>query len=151
MALITSSEVINLAFSSVEQITPGIVKETKIEAAQERYIRPAFGEEMYDAMTAGRYPEFVNDYLKPTLAYFVRHDLIPEVSTPVGNTGAMVPSANHANAATDKQRELAMDSAMNSANALLGKAIRHIEAHRDGFPEYKPTIKCPSIRGGIVF
>ena len=110
MVLITSSEVIDLAFSSVEQITPGIIKETKIEAAQERYIRPAFGE-MYDAMTEGRYPEFVNTYLKPALAYFVRHDVIPEVSTPIGNTGAMLPYANHANAATDKQRELAMDSA----------------------------------------
>ena len=51
-----------------EQITPGIIKETKIEAAQERYIRPAFGE-MYNAMTEGRYPEFVNTYLKPALAY----------------------------------------------------------------------------------
>ena len=62
MVLITSNEVIDLAFSSVEQITPGIIKETKIEAAQERYIRPAFGE-MYNAMTEGRYPEFVNTYL----------------------------------------------------------------------------------------
>lgn len=34
MVLITSNEVIDLAFSSVEQITPGIIKETKIEAAQ---------------------------------------------------------------------------------------------------------------------
>ena len=84
--LITSQQVIDLAFAANEKITPVSIKETKIDAAQEKYIRPVLGK-LYDALVAGKYPELLKDYIQPALAYYVRYSSIPDLALKLNDKG----------------------------------------------------------------
>jgi len=150
--LISSKEVLDLAFSSVDHMTEGVIKETKIEAAQEKFLRPVFGK-MFENMVGGGYAEFVDGYIKKPLAYYVRYGVIPDMSIKMGNTGPMAAYTDHANAATDKQREMLRKQAIDDADALLRKAVRYMEAHPDEFPDYElgGNVQRKVItRGGII-
>lgn len=61
--LATPQQVIDLAFAANEKITPVSIKETKIDAAQEKYIRPVLGK-LYDALLDGKYPELLDNYVR---------------------------------------------------------------------------------------
>lgn len=153
MMLITASEVISMAFTSVEQVKPEIINSTKIIAAEQQYLRPVFGK-LYDAMVDGQYDDFVAEYIRPALAYYVRYGVIPDLSISLGNTGAMTFGTQHSSSASDKQRQMLRSQAIADADALICRAIRHIEANKEMFPEYevKENIKKKtSIKGGFIF
>lgn len=150
--LITAQQVIELAFSAVDQITPSAIKETKIDAAQETFLRPALGD-LYAAMLDGRYPDFVKDYICPALAYYVRYAVIPDLALKLNNSGAQVMIPMHSNAATDKQRTEMRQQAKTDADALLDKATRFLCDRADEFPEYDPQRNIrnrTNTNGGII-
>lgn len=150
--LITVQEVIKYAFSSFSQITPDIINETKIVAAQEQYIRPVFNE-LYVAMIDGKYTELVNTFIKPALAYYVRYGVLPDISVQMGNNGLQTSYTAHTNAASDKQRETLRMQAMSDANSLLDVAVRYVESNKDLFSEYAPRENArhkTKIAGGII-
>ncbi|WP_304708305.1 hypothetical protein [uncultured Rikenella sp.] len=93
MQLIQPEEVVGLAFAADDPIDPANVREMRIEAAQLRYIRPAFGDAMYESMRQERYPEFVYTFVKPALAHFVRYELIVELAVRSADRGVVRPSA----------------------------------------------------------
>lgn len=138
--IITPEKVIKLAFSPSDQITPTAIKETKIDAAQEQFIRPVLGEGLLQVLLEERYAKFLEDYILPALAYYVRYAIIPDLSLKLNNAGAQVFNGVHSSAATDKQRAEMRQQARADANALLDKAVRYIESHRDEFPEYAPEM-----------
>lgn len=150
--LITSQQVIDLAFAANEKITPVSIKETKIDAAQEKYIRPVLGK-LYDALVAGKYPELLKDYIQPALAYYVRYSSIPDLALKLNDKGAQLYTAEYANSATDKQRAEMRQQAKDDANALLDKAVRYISEKKTEFPEYdcRENIRNKVIsNGGII-
>lgn len=150
--LITPGEVVDLAFSPADQITPTSIKETKIDAVQQKYLRSALGP-LFNALSDGEYPELLCEYIKPALAYFVRYAVVPDLSLKLNDIGAQVYNQMHANAATDKQRAEMRQQAKDDANALLDKAQRYIECNRDKFPEYDPDMnirKSVLLNGGII-
>lgn len=136
--IITPEQVVELAFSTSDQITPAAIKKTKIDAAQEKFIRPALGR-LYDVLIEGQYPELAEEYIRPALAYYVRYTIIPDLALKLNDKGALSHFTDHSNAATDKQRAEMRQQAKDDAAALLDKAIRHIEEHNDDFPEYAPN------------
>lgn len=150
--LITPKEVIDLAFSQTDQLTSGAVKETKIIAAQEEYLSPVFNG-LYSVMIEGKYSGFVEEYIKPALAYFVRYGMIPDMSIQVGNGGLYHNRQDYSSGSTDKQRDLLRTQALKDGNSLLKKALRYLECNRVLFPEYDPhcnirkRVKYP---GGII-
>ena len=150
--LISAQEVVDLAFTTADQIKSTSINDTKIEAAQEKFIRPAVGA-LYDALIAGKYEALVSDYIKPALAYWVKYTVIPDLSIKIGDKGANVFTPDHAQAATDKQRAEQREQARDDAQSLMNKAIRHIEANTDMFPEYD-LIDVPNkgrrFYGGLV-
>lgn len=101
--LATPQQVIDLAFAANEKITPVSIKETKIDAAQEKYIRPVLGK-LYDALLDGKYPELLDNYVRPALAYYVRYSVIPDLALKLNDKGAQTYFSEYANTATDKQR-----------------------------------------------
>lgn len=135
--LITPQQVINLAFSSLDQITQDAIKETKIDAAQEVFLRPVLGE-MFDALVDGKHSEFLHEYIHPALAYYVRYAIIPDLSLKLNNAGAQLFNSMHSVSASNQNRMEMRQQARDDANALLDKAIRYITANKDKFPEYKP-------------
>lgn len=94
MQLITQEDVLSLAFSPDDAIDPAHIREARIEAAQLRYIRPAFGEAMYRRMILEQYRDFVCGYIKPALAHFVRYELIGELAVRASDRGIVRPSSS---------------------------------------------------------
>lgn len=90
MLLITSSEVISLAFNAREQISTMSIRPLKIDIAQEHFIRPRFGDLLFDRMCEGQYADFVDRYIKPALAHYVRYGVIDELSVGISDNGAIV-------------------------------------------------------------
>lgn len=93
MQLIQPEEVLGYAFSPDDPIAPSHVRPSRIEAAQLRYIRPAFGDAMYRKMLLERYDEFVSGYIKPALAHYVRYELIGELAVRASDHGVVRPSS----------------------------------------------------------
>ena len=93
MQLIIPDEVLSLAFSPDDPIDPAHVRSARIEAAQLRYIRPAFGDSMYHNMEMERYDPFVSQYIKPALAHYVRYELIAELAVRASDRGVVRPSS----------------------------------------------------------
>lgn len=150
--LITSQQVIDQAFAANEKVTPGSIKETKIDAAQEKYIRPVLGK-LYEALLDGKYPELLEEYIAPALAYYVRYSVIPDLALKLNDKGAQTYFGEYANTATDKQRAEMRQQAKDDANALLDKAVRYVAGNKAEFPEYdcRENIRNKVIsNGGII-
>lgn len=94
MLLITPAEVIRMAFTPREIINPESVRTLKIDIAQEHFIRPRVGDDMFEEMTDGLHTEFVEEYIKPALAQFVRYGVITEMAVKMDNNGALVYSSS---------------------------------------------------------
>lgn len=90
MLLITAEEVITHAFTLREQITTRSIRPLKIDIAQERYIRPRFGNEFFDQMCQGKFADFVERYIKPALAQYVRYAMVEELSVQLNENGAII-------------------------------------------------------------
>ncbi len=90
MLLITPNEVVSLAFMGREMIDPLAIRALKIDIASEQYIRPRMGDTLYNELKNGEYDEFVSEYIKPALAYYVRASIIDELSIRISDNGAIV-------------------------------------------------------------
>jgi hypothetical protein len=150
--LVEAKEVLILAFSQYDHIDEQAILETKIRAAEDKFIRPVLNG-VYFAMLAGKYINFCNEFIKPALAYFVKYSIIPDLSVKIGNSGAQTVYTQFSDAATDKQREILRTQALDDGNQHLNIAVRYIEDHIKDFPEYqknKNEQKRTSILGGII-
>lgn len=89
MLFITQREVVDLAFSPLDGLTPTGIRLSKIAVAQERFIRPPLGENFYDQLNDAVYVDFLKQYIKPALAHYVRYELISELALRVGDDGVV--------------------------------------------------------------
>ncbi|MEI8006034.1 MAG: hypothetical protein WCI48_07490 [Bacteroidota bacterium] len=76
MSLITSSEVITLAY--VTEIDPTMIKSEVIQTAELKYVKPILTAALYDDIVAslGDYTTLITSYIKPCLAFFVKYAMI---------------------------------------------------------------------------
>lgn len=119
MQLIIPDEVLSLAFSADDPIEPAHVRPARIEAAQLRYIRPAFGDGMYRSMEQERYDTFVDQYIKPALAHFVRYELIAELAVRAGDSGVVRPSSEESRQSTTATKSDTTNRTDNSTTEQL--------------------------------
>ncbi len=94
MQLITTNEVISYAFSRRELVTSSSINLCRIHIAQERYIAPRLGYELYDKICNGEFRDFTDIYIKPALAHYVRYLLIDEIQIQIGDNGCLVFSGH---------------------------------------------------------
>lgn len=73
-----------------EKIALDSIRPVKIDIAQELFIRPMFGDTMFQRLLKGDHEQFVVDYLHPALAHFVRYAVVDELSVQVTDNGALV-------------------------------------------------------------
>jgi hypothetical protein len=100
----------------------------------------------------GEYTDFVDEYIKPPLAYYVRYLVLPGVSIQLSNMGAFIPENDFSKGATNRQRDTLRQSALMIAEPLMEKAIRFICDNPSDFPDYKKKNKKQSrVKGGIIF
>jgi len=86
--LISSAEALSLAFTPAEFQREELIPAVTIETAQLRYLKPAFGP-LYDCLNEPRYEAFVERYVKPALACYVRALVIDARAAAVGQTALL--------------------------------------------------------------
>ena len=76
MSLITSSEVISLAY--VTELDPTMIKSEVIQTAELKYVKPVMTSALYDDVVTnpGDYSTLITSYIKPCLAFFVKYAMI---------------------------------------------------------------------------
>ena len=151
-ALITAQEVIDISFIGEENIKTNRIKDSVILSAQEKYLRDKFPG-LYDKFLEGEYSDFVKEYIKSPLAYFVRYLILPNIGIQMSNMGINIPHNDFSKGASDRQRDTLRQSALMIAEPLIENAIRYINEHEVDFPEYKRNIKKTTnrVKGGIIF
>lgn len=150
--LISSEEILEIAFPSTELPRPGLIGDTKIEIAQIKYLKPVFGK-MYDRLAEPEYGDFVHEYLKLPLALYVKSLVIDEADVTVGAMGILQPQPAYGNPVSSSKLALLKRRARNEADRLLRLAVEHVENNPERYPEYIPEdniLHRVGIRGGIV-
>ena len=159
--LIIPQRVIELSFTNGETNELSFIKDSIIEAAQLRWIKPILGDDLWDLLES-EYPSSYSsvnqtlvDRLESPLAFFVKHELVPDMSINTTAAGLQVLSTDYSSAATDRQRGEIQDQALQHGQALLKEVVRWIEldANIDNYPTYyksKNTLNNVKTIGGIV-
>lgn len=160
MRLITPQRVIDLSFSnSIAELA--FIKDSIIEAAQLRWIKPMLGEDLWDLLDSES-PNYSTDNqvlvdrLENPLAFFVKHELIPDMSINTTAAGLQVLTTEFSSPATDKQRGEIQDMALTHAKTLLDEVTRWIEkdANIVNYPTYgtsQQTSDTISRNAGLLF
>lgn len=152
--LITPAEVLELAFPSNQYLPEEMILPAKIDAAQYRFLKPAFGS-LYVCLAEERYEMFLNQFVKPALAYYVRYLVIDDLCASTGTSGVLQAETDYAESASEKNMEKVKRQAKEDADILLRQALDYVDTHTDLFPEYddvgqenKPKV-C--MKGGFIF
>ena len=151
--IITPAEVVRLAFTDGEYVSPEVVGEADIEAAIRRRIEPVAGRAMCEAMRGGAYPDFVRDYAAAAIALCVRVMVQPRLNVATGQTGLAVPAGTCRKAAdADARAELARALRIRAREAVR-RMSDYLEANADTMAEYDPNeniLKRCNCDGGFV-
>jgi hypothetical protein len=155
---ITQQEVVDLAFE--KDIRTGYIKDSKIEAAELKYMRPALTETLFNRLNQSN--EDLNEkelalkaLIKKALAFYVGFLVIPSISLQVTNRGTQLPTGQNSNTGSDKQRGQIRDTYLSMADTFKDEAVKYIEDNIESFREYYEAYKSSSNkikrRGGIIF
>lgn len=135
--LITPQEVVNLAFNSVEQVDAGLVRESTIITAQQKFILPALGQTLYTKVEQGTYQGLCMDKIKMPLALYVRMLSVPMLVAQMGATGVMQHCGANFSTANTSQVNALMRALRVEADTLMQQMLEHVGEHPDAFPDYK--------------
>jgi hypothetical protein len=154
--LITSAEVIALAFGTTHTLGEERIPSHTILAAQRRLLRPALGAELYSLLTLDttdtpdtRYQELLDNYLKTPLALYVASQMLPTLAVQVGTVGVVRLRGEGFEVADERLLRKAARRLRKDAEALLGVAAEYLAANPELFPEYAPEGSV-SLLGGMV-
>lgn len=139
---ITPQRVVELAFQdstvSGSAIAADYVTQTAIIAAQRRYILPVLGRELYDALSDGKYLQFLEEYVHPPLAMFLRAMILPDIWTQTGRGGLLRQSGSDLKSAGESELLRLIRTAKTTARALMSVCREHLDSSFGSYPEYSP-------------
>lgn len=151
--LMTASEATAIAFGGREENFTPIIMENTILVAQQKYILPAIGLSLYRAVTEGKYPDFVDNYLKTPLALYSKALCLPMLSISVGAMGvSKIDSASYTSL-TNRDISSICRAIRSDADNLIREALDLLDANIHSFDEYEPSeslFRQVSISGGII-
>ena len=136
--LITQAEVVALAFTDGEYLSPNVIAKADISAAVNRWIKPVVGQALLWAVKDGEYAEFAEKHLKPTIAAFVRCLVQPRLNVVTGQAGLATPVGSYHKAADEEARRALLRSLVGRATALRAEMSDYLEANADKIGEYDP-------------
>lgn len=144
--IITATQVVKLAFGGDELVHSALITECDIAEAEERYIRPIVGSQLYDALVQGKYPDLMTDYVAPALAAWCRYVVEPLIARRCSLCDSKV-------ATDDEYRATVLDHLASRASTLSRRLSRHLNAHSSEYEEYNPKSnplnRC-TIYGNII-
>ena len=150
--LISPNEVIELTSGENIELDATRITLQAILISQRRYIQPALGANLYNAIIEGKYIDFTKRFIKPALAFFIARSLIYKHTIRIGAGGVAIPvPENHIK---PSQKEIAeiMNSLKKEAETVLNMAVEHIK-ESDSFPEFchnQSTYHTSTIGGLII-
>ena len=152
--LITPSEVVALAFGSPHTIEQGAIPQHAIASAEQSFLLPALGEELYKSLLAEE-PEpecvaFVEEYLKQPLALYVASRMVPVLAVRIGSVGAVRLAGESFEQVDEATLRKVVARLRNDADTLLSRAIEYLATHPQEFPLYNPQDHTRHIIGGVV-
>ncbi len=151
--LITNEQVISLAFGDGEYLSPQVILDADIALAEDRYIVPVVGAELYEALLDGSYPTLLDDFVAPALAMAVRTIIQPALNVRTGALGLQISSSLRADSSTKTAMQTLQKSLRLRRQALLRRLSNHLKSHASEFGEYNPNndaLQRCSINGGYV-
>ncbi len=151
--LISQQQVAELAFRAPDFIAPEAIPESTILAAQQKFIKPVFGD-LYDAMlTRTTLAEFTSEYVAPPLALYVKMLMLPSLAVQSGAAGVVEVTGKNLARVSDERLRAAIARLRGDAAALIRRAVEHVEADPTRFPEYDPReniLNRVSTEGGVI-
>ena len=151
--VVTGGETVSAAFADGEYMPPSAISDADIAAAEERYLIPVTGRELYESLLDGKYAELRGEYVVPAVAYAVRTMLQPALDVRAGVFGTTVPKSSAFGGATAEQARELRKAVRTKAHTLLRRLSDHLDAHATEYPEYRrerDVLKRCSTDGGIV-
>ncbi len=152
--IVTPPEVLSLAFGTTHTLEEGAVPSYAILLAQESFLLPALGRELYVALTAESADEvtqnFATEYLKQPLALYVASRLLPTLALQVGSAGVVRLAGESFEKVDDATLHRAVVRMRADADRLLARATAHLAAHPELYPSYEPQTPTRRIVGGVV-
>lgn len=152
--IITPQQVIDLAFSPNELLTPSIITEADITEAEHCYIRPILGEELWRMLVDGDYKELTIEYAGPAIAAWTRYVVQPllEQRCSACLTDDKRSIYDSTTAGNNRQRGV-MRTLRRKASILSQRLTDYLNRNTDMYPEYvpanNPLNRC-SINGDII-
>ncbi len=150
--LITPARVASLAFRAPDFVPPESIPPETILAAQQKFIRPVLGPELYAQLCAGAYPTLLEDYIAAPLALYVKMLLMPSLAVQVGAGGVVEATGKNLARASSERMQSALGRLRGDAEALIRRAVEHIE-DSGLYPDYDPReniLHHISIAGGVL-
>lgn len=137
--LITPEKVAALAFCDGESVGADFVSAMDIAVAEERHVVAVVGAKMYDAMMAGQYAEFCEEYVAPVVALRTRLLMLPSMVARCGRFGVSVPASSTLKSPSDRQLERLERSLREKARTMQRRMSRYLNENSEKFPEYDPS------------
>ena len=151
--LITNEQVISLAFGDGEYLSPEVILDSDIALAEDRYIVPVVGAELYEEMLDGSHPTLRNDFVAPALAMAVRTMIQPALNVCTGQAGLRISSSLRADSSTKSAMEMLQKSLRLRRQILLKRLSNYLKAHASQFPTYdaeSDILQHCTIDGGYI-
>lgn len=138
--LITPKRVIELAFESDEYFPNKAISETVIVAAEERYLKPIVGEQLYEALIGNRYPSLRTDFVEPLIAVAVKRSIIVDFALRIGQCGVVELSATGQQSAGIQSKTKLIKGLRRRIATLSCRLSNELErCYKAGnLPEYSP-------------
>ncbi|MCH5330118.1 MAG: hypothetical protein J1E04_04060 [Alistipes sp.] len=136
--LTTAQQVIELAFAETEYMPASAVSPADIAVAEERYVVPVTGRQLYRKMLEGEYPLLRDEYAAPVAALFTRLGMQAVTDVRSGRFGTVVPRSEFCQPAERQQLLDLRKSILRKARALQRRLSDHLELNRSDYPEYRP-------------
>ncbi len=149
--IITESEVKTIAIPDTNFDTSII--ERYIFSAQTRYIKSVLGDDFYEEIVdqvanttlTPDNTEILNDWIKPTLAYFTIYLALPQIRNEITEKGIMNNSSETSDASSNSDYASLRGSMLGMAQGWVNNIITFVKEAQDDDPSKFPLFgDCPS-------
>ncbi len=155
--IIDQPYIINNTFTN-DNVDPALIKDNYIYVTQLEVLKPAIGEDFYDALIlevaadvyTGLNETLVNEYIKPMLAFYVKGKVLPEMRLRTTNKGIMISTSDTSTAASKEEVAALQDIAKGMGDDLLDEMRRYICDNEASFPDYKSNENDTKISANII-
>lgn len=141
--LITATEVIELAFTN-NTVDALVIKDTFIEISQEEHILPVLQEDLYNEIVdqnntstlTTENQTLLDDYITPALAFYVKYEILDDMSVNTTDKGLQVPESDFSRAANSSERGDMKSKSKKHADTFADKMTRFLKENSDDYPLY---------------